>query len=84
MLRKKRIFVGIYSSACDTMARAEDESGNLIGKASLHDTINIHVSIKHSWETIKNIVSLSLKEAHIQITDPQYEIHVGLGIKNTE
>jgi glucosamine kinase len=84
MLRKKRVFVGIYSSACETIARAEDEHGNLIGKSSLQDTINIHISIKHSWDIIKNVVSKALRDAHIQIDDPNVEINVGMGIKNTE
>src|SRR3989338_1249314 len=84
MLRGKGIFVGIYSSARETFAKVEDENGNLIGKAALQDTINIHISIKHAWELIKNIVSLSFREAGIQINDTHLDIHVGLGIKNTE
>jgi glucosamine kinase len=80
----KRIFIGIYSSACETIARAEDEHGNLIGKATLNDTINIHVSIKHSWEIIKKIAFMSLQEGGFYINDKNVELHLGLGIKNTE
>lgn len=84
MLRKNRVFVGIYSSARETIARAEDEEGNLIGVASIDDAININFSIKHSWEIIKTIVSMPLKKMGITLDNLDMDINVGIGIKNTE
>jgi N-acetylglucosamine kinase-like BadF-type ATPase len=84
MLGKKEIYIGIYSSAYETIARAEERSGNLIGTASLSESININISIKHSWKIIKTITSSLLKNMDISLNDGCAEMHVGLGIKNTE
>lgn len=85
MLRnKKNIYIGIYSSARETVARAEDENNELIGIAFFPEPINIHISTKQSWEIVKSIALMSLQESGIDASDPNIEIHLGLGIKNTE
>ncbi len=84
MLRERAIYVGIYSSALETKARAEDEDGKLLGTASCNESININISIKHAWEVINRMVDISLERSEINPHDPSLKINVGLGIKNTE
>lgn len=84
MLEKKEVYIGIYSSSRNTIARAEDMMGNVIGFGSIPDTININISIKHSWEIIKHVIAESLRDSGIDCNNFASNIHVSLGIKNTE
>ncbi len=79
-----KVYVGIYSSAWETSACAESEDAKLIGNVLYQESININISIKHAWETVNKVVDMALEKGGLNPQDPNIEINVGLGIKNTE
>lgn len=77
----KTIYIGIYGTAHDTQARAEDDNGNLIGSGRT-DVANIHFSIKHAWENIVNAAKQSIEP--IDLNKEKHNVYAGISIKNTE
>jgi glucosamine kinase len=79
----KNIFIGADGGGTKTKIIVEDESGLLLGQ-SRSGPANIRNSVEQAWTSIDAGVKEALTQASIDIKDPNYHFHIGLGLAGTE
>ncbi len=79
----KNIFIGADGGGTKTKMIVEDESGLLLGQ-SRSGPANIRNSIEQAWSSIDAGVKEALFQAGLELTDPNYHFHIGLGLAGTE
>lgn len=73
-------FVGVDGGATKTTVRLEDESGQLLGKAS-SGPANIQISTQHAWESIYAALEQVLSPLHLF---DHSQLKVGMGLAGCE
>jgi glucosamine kinase len=77
------IYIGVYGTSDKTVLKIEHEDGRAIGYAEVEEA-NLYLSTKHSWDAIIRGIHHALRDSEIKTDDPNYNFHIGLGLKYTE
>ncbi len=80
---RKNIFIGVDGGGTKTKIIVEDEEGILLGQAR-SGPANIRNSVEQAWASIDAGVNEALTQASMQLSDPSYSFHIGLGLAGTE
>lgn len=79
----KNIFIGADGGGTKTKIIVENEQGLLLGQ-SRSGPANIRNSVDQAWASIDAGVNEALSQANIDLQDPNYRFHIGLGLAGTE
>lgn len=77
------IYIGIDGGGTKSKAYIEDAHGNSLGTA-IGGPSNIRLSADIAWESIHTAIESVLSQHHINLHDPQYRFHLGLGLAGVE
>lgn len=77
------IFIGADGGGTKTKVLIEDAAGRELGVAKTGPG-NIRSSVAGAWSNINEGIQEALKQASIDLRDPNYRFHVGLGLAGTE
>lgn len=80
---KQDVYIGVDGGGTKTKVIVEDAAGNQLSEAKSGPG-NIRNSAARAWASINEGIDEALKLASIEIDDPMYSIHVGLGLAGTE
>jgi glucosamine kinase len=76
------IFIGVDGGGTKTKVLVEDGLGFELGSA-ISGPGNIR-SVAGAWNSVNEGIEMALKKASIELNDPNYRFHVGLGLAGTE
>ncbi len=74
-----KIWLGIDGGATKTIARAENERGELLGLGRA-GAANIRASPPAAWREIRTAIARALAPSGIQLGDPAYRFYCGAGL----
>jgi len=79
----QNIFIGADGGGTKTKLIVENAAGELIGSAE-SGSANIHTSTEQAWHSIYTGITAALVNTDIQLDNPLYHFHIGLGLAGTE
>ena len=79
----KHFFIGVDGGATKCIVRVEDQAGQLLGRESAGPA-NIRISVEQAWQSIYAALKKILHPNAIQLENPQYHFHMGLGLAGCE
>ncbi|MEM8642755.1 MAG: BadF/BadG/BcrA/BcrD ATPase family protein [Cyanobacteria bacterium P01_G01_bin.54] len=78
-----KLWIGIDGGATKTIARIEDEQGQLVG-IGMSGSANIRWDAPGAWDSIQAAIESALSQSGIDWDDPQYEWYCGAGLAGTQ
>lgn len=83
MTMTENIFIGVDGGASKCKVVVEHENGTKLGNALGEATVIKH-SVEKTWETIIATTKKALQSTGINLENPNYNFHIGLGLTGCE
>lgn len=79
----QHFFIGVDGGASKTIVCLEDSAGNCLGSATTGPA-NIRISVEQAWQSIFSALENILQPLAMQLTNPAFSFHAGMGLAGCE
>ena len=80
---RQEIVIGVDGGASKTRAISQTLFGDTIGKGEAGEG-NIHQNLEQAYQSVLEAINRSLAPINVELGDPKYQFHIGLGLAGSE